>query len=458
MLKIFSVVNVLFLSLAIHAQIAIKSSLHNISNMDCDYKITISTLNLPGGGQLVRKKYDNNINQYVYTSINEEDTIIDFCFGEQLEYFFNGIGIANYGGTLPNRTNFSYEILDYQAPSSDLAADGSITLKLESLPMIMSGGILGTGFADYPTELDSLIYRFDNLQTGVFHVETIYQTNVVINGFFNIFIGDPQSLLPQSDLMFDFQIFDDTVSTCQGSIQLTPLNAIGDVTYSWDNDSTITGNYQGNLCPGIYSILATDASQNSALLYIPIMDSNAIYNDSSIFTSYANDTIYVQILNCAIDYTQEIDSIFYDDTLVSTNGNSSIYNFTLNVYQDSNMYVFTSSIIVENEENTLLSIGIYCDFFRTLKRGKRINLIRKSENLAELNKLNIPSNFKLFPNPTTNLIEFSGLTNYEGTIYDVDGRIIHQLNSNIISLETLKTGLYFVYLNELNMVFTIIKY
>ncbi len=428
------------------------------NSLDCTSEIVVEGLNVPAGGTIFW--WSNVTNTSTETFLG--DTILTFCYSDdELVFVFNSDTIYGTNAIIPQ---FKFQVTAYSAPSSMVTPDGYLEITFDSVqPAINANYIDNLGETiDYPapTTTDNKTFVFTNLYYGVFG---LWGQPVGITGYVEntmILLGDITTQLPNYNLNVEVSITD-TDPNCTGSILLTPTNAVGNVVYTWGNDSSISGPFQDDLCAGTYSVYAIDANQQQALIHVTVVDtSNAnIYSDSTVDIYTAGDTIYYDFLNCDIDYNLPVDSVDYIETLVSsTSANPLVYSFTLNVYQGANTYIFTSTLFVEQDSNIFLGIAIYCEQLKALFTGHRINLIRHGaiSTSASIIENENENSMKIYPNPSEDKLKIEGEFS-NGTLIDVNGRIVMTIQSNEISMASLKSGLYFLKFDEYSKVYKVRK-
>lgn len=444
---------VLAISEISYSQIMIKAKLIDPGVASCDISIVASTLNKPAGATIYR--LDSNLQS---TQSYENDTISDFCndMNDQMIIVFGNDTLAQSTFITPS-TN--YQITNYIEPSSYVSQDGSITITFDSIQILNLGLILAQPQYDYyPSAVssDNKTFIINNLRYGKL---IIMNSNMDPNFFAStIFIGNPVNLLNNNTLNFTTSV-SDAYQDCNGSIHLTPINAIGNVSYQWSNDSLADASFQENLCPGIYSIYAIDDNQNQSLIQVFVTDSAYNYYDPSLLDYLASDTANFNFMNCQLNYNLPLDSIAYSEDLISQNGDTAIYIFDLILYQNGDSFLLSDTLIVMNDSNLYLSSVVFCQELKSAAfSGIRVSLIRPSQQLVSNNGIVKDEYlFSISPNPTENSFKINSQNSIKGTLLDVNGQAVKIINSSEVSISELKSGVYFLKMENSSKVVKVIK-
>lgn len=440
----------LFLSTLASAQLFVIPKVIATGPNNCDYTVVVEGINLPSNYQIMREGI--TVPGMSYHTIG--DTIIGYCMDDQLSYAFGQDTILF--SLMISQTGL-FQIINYTEPSTFLANDGSLTIKFDSIQE-NDPWVYDPNFDLYTiTTTDNQTYIIENIQHGSIQIGSSSSYGLGYNST-NGYIGDPSEFLINNNLHVDVS-FVDSDNNCTGSIQLDPINAVGNVTYQWNNDSTVIANSQQNLCPGHYSIYATDDNQQEALIQVTITDMNNTYTDPSVFTFIAGDTTSFDFLNCAIDFNLPIDSINYSETLIPPPSASPLeYQFELIVYQGVNSFLFSDNISIGIDSNIYINTVIYCQALKSTFQGKRINFVRHGAAvLASLTSLEKNQMLTIYPNPTNGSITIDGKKT-NGILTDINGKKLLDINSDNISLENLKSGIYFLTFEKNQFVYKIVKY
>ena len=353
-----------------------------------------------------------------------------------------------------------FQITHYKSPSSKNNYDGNINLNF-TVHDSAKANLMYT-FYNYETG-DSTTYSIDSIgfntfkmpQLGIGYLLMTFDQHVSPFITFSGFIGDYSNALTNNSLSIKINQTD-AFQNCNGSIKLTPINAVGNVTYRWSNDSTVISSSQQNLCPGVYSILATDSNLKTTYLHVYITDNNYNYTDSSVYY-ITPDTSKFNFMNCQIDYNSPIDSLHYNEILVAQKNDTTKYKFDLTLFQGSHSSLLSDTLYVINDSSIFLNCVVFCQQLKSSTfSGKRISLVRKSKFAsASINEIKSEP-FSISPNPTENNITISGLK-YNGDLFDITGQRVMKINSKTTSLSHLKDGIYLLKLDNNSKIYKIIK-
>ena len=454
-MRVYLITSLLFISINFQAscQTFVKATKVSPSSSE----VVVSAINIPPGGQIF---WQHNAQPFpINVPIYDGDTIDLAGFTD------NWLSIMKDGShyalcQIDNLIKYNYQIIDYQLPSSPSDSNGYLILHFDNGPN-SSWASDNTNTSTYPSEnIDNNTVKFDSIRYG--QIAIVYHDIPGINGEsidFLGYIGNPEEFIYNNDLILGYDVIDSS-KNCYGEIQLFSANAIGNVSYYWNNNTLPSSAYQDNLCSDLYSIYAIDEALQEAYIEIPIVGSDNIYTDSSVYEYTGGDTVYYNFINCGINYSLPIDSINHSENLISDITNYPlVYTFDLIVYQDSKEYTFSDTLFVYQNSNLYIVCSIYCDLLKSAFNGKKVELIRHGElslsaKTNEVDKMN--NTFILTPNPTNDWITIIG--DFEtGIIMDINGRELDKIDSNQISLHHLKPGLYFIKFDNSRQFFRIIK-
>lgn len=436
----------------VNSQIFVKTNTTLLSTDTCNhYSQIVSGLNIPLFSSL-STMYDDINGNTIFEYWQNGDTIISDCQLFSVTCIFNGNVIAYSNAQAIN----NFQVISYQEPTTLYSSDGSISLLFETpqLGLVVRDEQL---FNTYPyTTADSLLFHVQNVRHGGFNLYNFAPPMTSSENCMG-FIGNPIWASNNSaNLNVSYAVVD-TDPNCTGSIQLTSTNSVGEVQYYWSNDNEFLGNFQQNLCPGMYSVYAVDDAQQTAMIQIPVLDSTNSYYDNSVNMYQAGDTVYYDFLNCELDYNLPIDSIDYTETFIALTSESVSYLFELTVYQNSNSFVFSDTLYVGSDSNIYMSISVFCQLFKTTDfKGKKIALIRHGDIAASVSKVTIGQQVAIYPNPTNDNITILGILS-KGIIVDVQGRVVLEFNSPNVSLSNIENGVYYIKLDELTEMYKILK-
>ncbi len=236
-------------------------------------------------------------------------------------------------------------------------------------------------------------------------------------------------------------------NSCNGNCLLT-FN--GDPYFYYKIDAsapyiTPASNFHTDLCPGIYSLLASDEDGDilSATIVSPV-DSNYIFNNPFI-DSIAVDSLGATIEDCDI-YYNSIDTAFIDSIFANGNTVTVIWNIV-----DSNGSNFDTSNYVLNNGNGVyyLQLSVFCptksigDYFAVTEAIYFEDGDISTAGLAYLDD----DLFELFPNPTNDVVTLRfEAPSAELVVFDAQGKRIQThkiISGDSISLSHLETGVYF---------------
>lgn len=402
--------------------------------------------------------YHNNVEYEV------GDTISNFAFTDAIKCVYFSDTLISIMSPYQD-----FEINSFQPASNLNSHDGELNLHFnynQVFPantfeiIYLSNGAYGAS----PTSIDSVNFNFNEMVPSKF----------TINGSPNAYLVDDQLAYRQFEIggiMFDqsmnyfalsgFSVnvlsVSDQLNSCDGGAIVEPINATGSVTYTWDGDQMLTGNYQNQLCPGVHYVSAKDVATNySALKQFVITDSSQNFYDASVSGSN-DDTLDLIYLNCYLDYNSAIDSINMDITFLNES-NDTIYNLlNLEIYQGSNNVQINDTIITPGYGVYYYSIAIYCNSLKSsVFNGKKIFSVNNATNLgvSDFKKTDV----QIYPNPSNSIVHFTK-GGQSGQVKDLNMKLIHSFdNVNFLEISSLDNGVYFIILKESNSILKLIKY
>ncbi|MNJ90891.1 hypothetical protein D3C87_85310 [compost metagenome] len=384
------------------------------------------------------------------------DTIYDYATYDSIicEYFQNTL-ISVMG---PNQ---DFEMNLFQSPSSLNSHDGEMILHFNHKQAFFAGNFdinypapPGGNYGLRPESSDSIAFRFIQTIASAFTIHGNASAVGIEDAFFanpfrigGIFFDQNMQFFSPQGLRLEVSLSDVTTN-CDGTAQVTPVNAVGTITYEWDNDPSLNTNVVTGLCPGVHYVIGTDAAnQHSAFRQFVITDITQNYYDPTS-AALATDTVQLTYMNCELDYTAPIDSIQLDVQFQSEANNTFYYGFNLLVFQHSDTVSITSVVSTESASSvSLFDIAFYCEGLKSADfKGKRI-LSAKDLSTLGLAEMLKEETVSFYPNPVEDYLNFPA-GQYSGEIFDLNGRKMASFDQqNKVFVSGLKEGVYLIQLN-----------
>lgn len=292
-------------------------------------------------------------------------------------------------------------------------------------------------------------YNYTNLCTGFssFNITDVYGCVISVNYTIG-WNGDSTEVPP----FININTYTGNISaegSCDGSVYLQIIGGLSPYTV-YDNNGIQVDQYQTGLCEGVYTNTIVDASgQTITVNYFIASPFNII--DNTIFPdSLVLDTLINNVLqNCVIDFStldtafiSNIEFISMDSVVVTwavLDGNGTI-EFIENYSLDAGFGVYE------------LIFQVFCPQRATDK----YLIVREQFKVGGsfLGMEEQTSNFNVYPNPVTDLLNIQLETNSPTivSISDVTGKLVYQNNfkTELIQINTseLAKGQYFVTINN----------
>lgn len=414
-------------------------------------------------------------------------------------------GMTRFGGTMNEGVLFEYDfILDnftnmvnFSGPSNGAEPRGSLmkTNAGEFMGVTSLGGVNNKGIIfsyDFNSQVFLKTFDFDSSATGMNPCGGLVELIVCSPGYT---LNDSLTLYPGMDYLFpdgnlvtnitspmDYQSSLMSVGGCDsiinthinmgiplsGDVFTLPVSVVdscdglalalisgGVPPYSYDwytqvnNEDT---DILDSICEGIHTLKVTDFIGDELYVDYFVTDSANYYvwYDTS---AYVIDTIFIEAVNCLIDYSAPLDSAVITDfywVAVDTIPPGDLYGIEITYYQAGNVYVHLDTISMDVAGMGIIYFGVYCPS-KTLSHIK-IGLLPLdvSALLSDGSGLQISKTILAYPNPLHDVV-YVRLSDsfFSGTliILDQSGRIVHnETYQNRTSLElnlsSLSKGVY----------------
>jgi hypothetical protein len=456
-MKTFLITLALLTSICAQGQTFVKANAISDGPGLCDYVVLSSGINVPIGSVLDLVSPETMLG--IDLNISFSDTLENICesnmpfVGADGQLLLNG----NNGDTICYSTvipiGWDFTISNYVAPSSPVAQDGSISIVINdslSANLAQLDFYNSSGQLSYTT-LDSLTFELNNLHDGMLDLIISTQTHIIgVRGY----IGDYENSVVNGNLTVDLNVIDSDW-LCNGTAELVPDPLATGVTYIW-SDANYNGMSQlSGLCPGYYSVLAEDATGDNAFFEFIITDTSNVYTDPWLNVLFPMDTLNFALQSCNIDYGLPIDSISWYENHLYDVADTSYYEFTLTLIQDTNAIVFVDTFYVTVDTLVVLSCGFYCDQFKMSSFGElKVNLSRDgTQGILDVEILS-NSQIKIYPNPTRGILNMEGCS--KATLYDAFGREVMELNEGSNDIQLVEKGQYLIKIENSNQAVKVI--
>jgi hypothetical protein len=233
---------------------------------------------------------------------------------------------------------------------------------------------------------------------------------------------------------------------CDASAYATAYGGTAPYTYSFSSgalDSTETG-----LCPGAYIVTVTDAmAATFNTTFVIGYPGTMYYSDPGALTYI--DTLYANATEeCGLDFSIPLDS-FYIDTAYAISAWA--YQANWIVIQDTNSYSFQETYYLDSTGNYMFGLSLYCSS-RSSSFGSYSLFAGMHADQELVTGTQSPEHdpfLNLYPNPSRGIYHLSSPSKIKSySVTDQLGKRLIQHNSGsmeeIINLETLKNGIYFL--------------
>lgn len=217
----------------------------------------------------------------------------------------------------------------------------------------------GTGSYGYQWSNGSTAQDLSNLTAGSYTVDVIDGNGCTAQNSFTI-VNDVSNCSAFCFIEANGVVTDDNCGNGTGSIDLTVLNAVAPVTYSWSNGAT-TEDLSG-LSEGSYTVVVTDANNCSDVATFDVINvagnfmvSNAAIGEENCGGS--NGSVNISVLGGAMPYTyswsngsttEDITGVTADDyTVVVTDGNGCSVTETYTVPNNPGNLAVTATVTPE---------------------------------------------------------------------------------------------------------------
>lgn len=335
--------------------------------------------------------------------------------------------------TLANDLYINWNML--QNTTNDFLCDGSFYANL-------SGPVTGVNInwlesyeaylnGDTPVALPGLdsLYAI-NQCAGMYSFDMSLSGSVFISG---VYIGP----LTTSSGLIDVDVYStpSSIDSCTSIATSTVTGGVPPYQYYWD---FIAGNSdQDSLCPGLHSLKVVDANSDSTLVLFGVADSNFWYNDPFSFGTI-DDTIYFLTENCGLNFSIQIDSIeiafadFYTDSTVAM-------GFLIWQAGTSTYIQDTASYGPPVYGTFLVDLTNFC--LNKALGGQVIRYNGVYNYYLSLDELS-ESLFRLYPNPTSQLVNIIGEAIDRVDVYNLLGELVLTTYQHVFDMSVFPTGIY----------------
>lgn len=449
----------LFLSILVNSQVVVKPLLVDPGTSNCDAKVLVTGLNIPGNTELIKRHYDGGTP--THTPVTFGDTLTGICTGfidpQVYDEFvlvsttsmYDSICFSNV--VLPD---FDFQVTGYTMPSGPLAFDGEIALTFNSAYTLVYFNAVGEAGQALISTGDNQTFHFANLGTGLLSIAY----NHPISGLqFATTLTITSTGVEVNDLLLvDYQ-YQDATNGCNGSIEFLPVGT-GPYTVEWENGSISNDLLYDTLCPGNYFVLVTDqANMDNQLVEFSIVNTSQVFIDSSVVYFSPDDTLTLFFTECGIDYTEPLDSINYSEVYID----DSNYVITILLYQGSAVITYVDSFhYIDDTTITLIDLSIFCDYFKSTQgfKGKRALFVRyPGGGIANILELPESSNLKVYPVPADQYL-IIGAANSEGVILSPTGEVVASFRNGQANVSQLSEGIYLVRTSEGGLARIVVKH
>jgi hypothetical protein len=228
---------------------------------------------------------------------------------------------------------------------------------------------------------------------------------------------------------------------CDGTVEIIVIDGTAPYQYSGTPSG---GSSAQNLCSGLYSIIITDANQNSTGFAFIIPSPSTIYTNNNYLDSTIINNLYNNaIANCTVDYSS-IDSS-YISSFQLTPADSVTVNWI--IYSGGSSTIQQIIYPLDNPNGVYeLSMQIYCPNKSTNQDFTAYDRIYVDQNSIET-VIN-PRLQTVYPNPFQNIIQINLVKETTVYLYDVNGKLILEEKlanqCNTLNTSFLETGTYFL--------------
>lgn len=319
----------------------------------------------------------------------------------------------------------------------------------------------GTGSTDYLIYADSNLMNinnigYDSISDPYGDISNQYTLNVwdtsgnYIGYYFSTFYDTITCTPSYNHVWVNAQGYPVTDSAnCNGHAYAIGYGGTPPYSYSFSTgatDSTETG-----LCPGAYSVTATDANGNQRSSTFVVGYPGTYYATDPGNYNYM-DTLYSNAeMECGIDYSQPVTN-YYVDTAYAVSPYQYVLVWVLE--QDTNSYEFTETYWSDSTGAYMFGLSVYCNQ-RSFGSYSFLYGLDPSNPLITgiASKENTPK-ITLYPNPSNGIYYFNNPQDVKSyNVSDELGRKVLESESfkgSFIDLSGFSPGLYFVELKTIN--------
>ena len=370
-------------------------------------------------------------------------------------------GVTNNGGTVNDGCIFEFNFLDTTLTSRvqlDVNTTGSSvfnmnqTLNGDYVLTTSNGGANFKGTVLIFNEItDTVEVKFDFIGTsGIFpHMSPIQGVNV------------PSTIYPLVAEAFPGPV--SVIDSCDAFVLGSVTGGVGPYSYNWITQmNNVNSPVLMDACYGIHTLEVTDYFGDTDTVNYFVTDS-ANYIPPPNQTNNYVDTLYIESLNCSLDFNLPIDSLnitglnfLYPDTLSS----GDYWQIDFEYYQAGIGFADTDSIILDLNGTYLLMFYIYCP----TKIASYIYDVMAEMNFPEITNIDeqeSSQNVFIYPNPAIDLLNIITAKDASFIIYNVLGQTIEKgkllSGTNQIDLK-LDEGTYVILTEDSDGVFTSNKF
>ena len=409
--------------------------------------VVVHTYNQPDSSFLLWNYYDTILGSSSM-AIESGDTIFGMTEWNYVSMHFMGPDYMDVGTTFLASTVLlspiqSFHISSYTSPSTPITYDGSIEITFDNPNVQHEFPLIGSFNSNLVFEIqsdvvltttDSITYRLTGFGPGLVKISPYY---------FHFFVGDPTFPLCNNELLID-RVYSYPTNGCNGVMGIVPLNAVGPVTYYWNNASLANVSMLTDLCQGYYEILAIDSLLNCNT------NTGVLLNTENPFTvnnpdpnAIDFDTVTFIFANCDFDFSQPIDSIHYSEVVDTVSNVDDYVFFTISVFSNGSVFEASSGFITPNYHNVILNVYIYCiSTDDPIFQAKHVVVNTQQALILGLDKSENKF-ITIFPNPTNDLLYFDD-KELSGELFNSLGQSVLIFNGSSVSLAELTSGIYYL--------------
>lgn len=386
--------------------------------MSCDGSMTVS---FSGGDGNYSYTWSNGVNATTLTNLcagTYQITVVDGNGCSATQYY------SMYSDSTADCSGFGAYLLSSTNASSGFICDGAATIEVTG------------GSGSYSIIWDNTQGTTTNnaLCTG-YHSVTVYDQVTGCSAYVTIYIfTDSTSQWPLSGYVYPTPPTEDGL--CDGTAYVDAWGGSSPYTFLHSNGST--DQFATSLCEGIYSVVVTDANNDTLVLNYIVPQPSNIFNGGIYTDSIVVDSVYSDLLtDCIISYTT-LDTAYISSLEYLGNGSLLVTwsildsNGVVNVTQ---VYVLTNGVGVYD-----LILQVFCPQRSGSQYVYAVDQVYFNPATASTESLEGQASCEVFPNPFTNelTIDLGESQNAVVSILDLSGKLIHTefVSNGTVSIDT----------------------